>query len=150
MPVQYPLETIKILKIHLSNEIPTLIDVSSSASKKYRLLKNKKEGNLKSLFGHPLFSSGGRTRTSDLRVMSPTSYQLLHSAVLDCKGNTKYPKCKSIFLLFLYLFDKSLSTSSSDPKEICSPVIRSLRLYWFLAISSRPAISIYRIPLFSA
>ena len=28
------------------------------------------------------FSSGGRTRTYDLRVMSPTSYQLLHSALL--------------------------------------------------------------------
>jgi hypothetical protein len=26
--------------------------------------------------------SGGRTRTYDLRVMSPTSYQLLHSALL--------------------------------------------------------------------
>ena len=30
-------------------------------------------------------SSGGRTRTSDLRVMSPTSYQLLYPAVLDRK-----------------------------------------------------------------
>ena len=29
-----------------------------------------------------LFCSGGRTRTSDLRVMSPTSYQLLYSAML--------------------------------------------------------------------
>ena len=28
-----------------------------------------------------LFSSGGRTRTSDLWVMSPTSCQLLHSAI---------------------------------------------------------------------
>ena len=33
-----------------------------------------------------LFSSGGRTRTCDLRVMSPTSYRLLYPAVLDCKG----------------------------------------------------------------
>ena len=30
-------------------------------------------------------SSGGRTRTYDLRVMSPTSYQLLHPAILWCK-----------------------------------------------------------------
>ena len=30
-------------------------------------------------------SSGGRTRTYDLRVMSPTSYQLLHSAIVDGK-----------------------------------------------------------------
>ena len=29
--------------------------------------------------------SGGRTRTYDLRVMSPTSYQLLHSAIVDGK-----------------------------------------------------------------
>ena len=28
-----------------------------------------------------LYSSGGRTRTYDLRVMSPTSYQLLYSAM---------------------------------------------------------------------
>ena len=34
-----------------------------------------------------LFSSGERTRTSDLRVMSPTSYQLLYPAVLACKDN---------------------------------------------------------------
>ena len=28
-----------------------------------------------------IFSSGDRTRTYDLRVMSPTSYQLLHPAM---------------------------------------------------------------------
>ena len=33
-----------------------------------------------------LCSSGGRTRTYDLRVMSPTSYRLLYSAVWECKG----------------------------------------------------------------
>ena len=38
------------------------------------------------------FSSGGWTRTNDLRVMSPTSYRLLYSAVWDCKG-------KEIFLI---------------------------------------------------
>ena len=31
---------------------------------------------------------GGRTRTYGLRVMSPTSYQLLHSAIYEIKGNT--------------------------------------------------------------
>ena len=35
-----------------------------------------------------LFSSGRRTRTSGLRVMSPTSYQLLYPAMLDYKGST--------------------------------------------------------------
>ena len=34
-----------------------------------------------------LCSSGGRTRTSDLRVMSPTSCQLLYSAVWNTKIN---------------------------------------------------------------
>ena len=29
----------------------------------------------------PCFGCGGRTRTCDLRVMSPTSYQLLHTAL---------------------------------------------------------------------
>ena len=42
-----------------------------------------------------LFSCGDRTRTCDLWVMSPTSYQLLHSAISECKGmqfiyKTKY------------------------------------------------------------
>ena len=33
----------------------------------------------------PLPGSGGRTRTSGLRVMSPTSYQLLYPAMLLLK-----------------------------------------------------------------
>ena len=32
-----------------------------------------------------MLGSGRRTRTSGLRVMSPTSYQLLYPAILDCK-----------------------------------------------------------------
>ena len=32
-----------------------------------------------------VFSSGGRTRTYDLRVMSPTSYRLLYSAMWSAK-----------------------------------------------------------------
>ena len=35
--------------------------------------------------GFCLFSSGGRTRTSGLRVMSPTSYQLLYPAMWNAK-----------------------------------------------------------------
>ena len=35
-----------------------------------------------------LFSSGGRTRTYDLRVMSPTSYRLLYSAMWIAKVGT--------------------------------------------------------------
>ena len=41
-----------------------------------------------------LGSSGGRTRTCDLRVMSPTSYRLLYLAVLDCKGTAFFCICK--------------------------------------------------------
>ena len=40
-------------------------------------------------------SSGGRTRTSDLRVMSPTSYRLLYPAVWDCKGKDFFRKNKT-------------------------------------------------------
>ena len=43
-----------------------------------------------------LFSSGGRTRTYDLRVMSPTSYQLLYPAMLDCKGITVFFKKQTL------------------------------------------------------
>ncbi len=51
------------------------------------------------------FGSGRRTRTSDLRVMSPTSCQLLYPALYrkmnlsfrHCKGNTKNGLCKIKF-----------------------------------------------------
>ena len=47
-------------------------------------------------------SSGGRTRTSDLRVMSPTSYQLLYPAVLlECKYSYYFNKYKT-FLPFSF------------------------------------------------
>ncbi len=49
---------------------------------------------------------GGLTRTDDLWVMSPTSYQLLHSAMLcfdyGCKGTAFFLISK----LFLHLFLK--------------------------------------------
>ena len=55
---------------------------------------------------YPLFSCGGLTRTDDLWVMSPTSYQLLHSAMLcfdyGCKGTAFFLISK----LFLHLFLK--------------------------------------------
>jgi hypothetical protein len=37
-------------------------------------------------------SSGGKTRTYDLWVMSPTSYQLLHPAILRHKSRTNRVK----------------------------------------------------------
>ncbi len=52
------------------------------------------------------FCCGGLTRTDDLWVMSPTSYQLLHSAMLcfdyGCKGTAFFLISK----LFLHLFLK--------------------------------------------
>ena len=45
------------------------------------------------LFRIVRFGSGRRTRTSDLRVMSPTSCQLLHPAIyLPCPLPTVFPK----------------------------------------------------------
>ena len=52
----------------------------------------------------PCSSSGGRTRTSGLRVMSPTSYQLLYPAMLlDYKGKHYFWFCK-LLLNFFYFF----------------------------------------------
>ena len=44
-----------------------------------------------------LFSSGGRTRTCDLRVMSPTSYQLLYPAMWNAKVGTFFGSAKFFF-----------------------------------------------------
>ena len=46
-------------------------------------------------------SSGGRTRTYDLRVMSPTSYQLLYSAMYFPIGLQRYV-LKSIYANYFY------------------------------------------------
>ena len=54
-----------------------------SAKKALLYRNNTKTGQILRLV---LFSSGGWTRTNDLRVMSPTSYQLLYPAMF---GNTK-------------------------------------------------------------
>ena len=63
---------------------------------------------------YPLFSCGGLTRTDDLWVMSPTSYQLLHSAIFWwCKGTTIYLNSKLFYGYFLHLFYKSSQWSDS-------------------------------------
>ena len=46
-------------------------------------LKTKEEV-LKSYDFRTSHGCGGRTRTYDLRVMSPTSFQLLYSAIFGC------------------------------------------------------------------
>ena len=63
---------------------PSLVRNRSLGAKKGHHRNNtKKTGQILRLV---LFSSGGWTRTNDLRVMSPTSYQLLYPAMF---GNTK-------------------------------------------------------------
>ena len=46
---------------------------------------------LKSYDFRTFYGCGGRTRTYDLRVMSPTSFQLLYSAIFGCA-----PQCSNI------------------------------------------------------
>ena len=55
------------------------------------------------------FSSGGRTRTSDLWVMSPTSCQLLHPAICSAKIIKKTIKQK-----FFWLQKSKMSTLHAD------------------------------------
>ena len=69
-----------------------------------RAVQKKEELSLRQF----LISSGGRTRTSDLRVMSPTSYQLLYPAVLlDCKYSYYFNKYKTFFALLIPVNPKS-------------------------------------------
>ena len=53
--------------------------------------------------------AGGGLEPSDLRVMSPTSYQLLYPAVLGCKGKQKISISK-----FFGLTQKILCLSDRD------------------------------------
>ena len=62
----------------------------------------KKRGKIVRFF---LGSSGRRTRTSGLRVMSPTSYQLLYPAILDCKDTYIFLICKFYFKKIQNTFD---------------------------------------------
>ena len=64
-----------------------------------------------------LFSCGDPTRTNDLWVMSPTSYQLLHSAMFNgCKGTALFGIHKLFaeyfynkFSVFSYVAENELS-----------------------------------------
>ena len=53
--------------------------------------------------GQAFYGCGGRTRTYDLRVMSPTSFQLLYSAIFNCTSlvlgyySTATPVCQHLF-----------------------------------------------------
>ena len=51
------------------------------------LVSKTQEKVLKSYDFRTFYGCGGRTRTYDLRVMSPTSFHLLYSAILGCTPN---------------------------------------------------------------
>ena len=65
--------------------------------------------------------SGRRTRTSGLRVMSPTSYQLLYPAILDCKYTDYFWNSK--FLLQKFRFLDSLRSLEMTVEGLRSLVI---------------------------
>ena len=69
------------------------------------------------LFQFINFSSGNWTRTSDLRVMSPTSYLLLYPAIYRCKGTTFFliTKIKNhfYFIFYNYLKNRALPKKNS-------------------------------------
>ena len=77
---------------------------------------HKKQGQRRDVV---LFGSGRRTRTTDLRVMSPTSYQLLYPAMLDCKSNNNFYNGK-IFCAFHH-FSTSSRLHPLSPTGIKKP-----------------------------
>ena len=70
------------------------------------------------------YGCGGRTRTYDLRVMSPTSFQLLYSAIFGMHSlvlvysSTGISICQALFSLFLSgTFDSFLFFATKG--EVC-------------------------------
>ena len=113
--------------------------------------QDKKRGKIFRLF---LISSGRRTRTSGLRVMSPTSYQLLYPAILDCK----YTACFLILQILLhfslipadYARNASMPSISALSKDFCSPLERFFRFTSPASTSFPPTIERNGIAFLSA
>ena len=97
-----------------------------------------------------LLRSGGRTRTSDLRVMSPTSYRLLYPAMLF--GTAKVGLFPEIAKIFFRSYFKNSRMDSVSPlsKAFCSPETRFLTLICPAAISFPPVMERNGIVLRSA
>ena len=91
-----------------------------------------------------LCSSGERTRTSDLRVMSPTSYRLLYSAMWSTKVGTFFGIAK------FYLRNSRIRSMSPVAKACCSPVSRFLRFTVPASISEEPLMEMNGIAFFAA
>ena len=90
-----------------------------------------KEKVLKSCDSRTFYGCGGRTRTYDLRVMSPTSFQLLYSAIFSRAPQVpdyiiiRFPVCQALFLKFLNLFSH-IFLHGPMPAEFCRiPLIPS-------------------------
>ena len=81
--------------------------------KPYRFSRAKKPQLMLRLFH---CGCGGRIRTSDLRVMSPTSYQLLHSA------STCFTTSSSHDLVFLMVLVAGLEPARILVRRILSPL----------------------------
>ena len=84
-----------LVNYHVDNFVNILVDNLSSFCQRASLVilskadlrGRRRRGQKKNRFKAILFSCGDPTRTNDLWVMSPTSYQLLHSAMFnECKG----------------------------------------------------------------
>ena len=76
--------------------------MSNSYSVKHYEKKKSAETLINKGFSALNFGCGGRTRTCDLRVMSPTSYQLLHPAIfIFQRTNILYIKSENNAILFL-------------------------------------------------
>jgi GTP-binding protein Era len=82
-------------------------------------------------------SSGSRTRTYDLWVMSPTSCQLLHPAILECKGKkiVEYFNyfCKNIFKTIIL----SIYNLEDSPKTL-HPTFTDNHKAGFISIIGKP------------
>ena len=80
-----------------------------------------------------LDGSGRRTRTSDLRVMSPTSCQLLHPAiyrnyivislVCGCKGKQNFRFSKILVVILPFLYNYRAKTLGIGHKKGCRDIV---------------------------
>ena len=119
------LKTCSISCSNFSEYASTTLQIASSLGSEWEKMNfkvcqerggHKKQGQRRSVV---LFGSGRRTRTTDLRVMSPTSYQLLYPAMLDCKSNNNFYNGK-IFCAFHH-FSTSSRLHPLSPTGIKKP-----------------------------
>ena len=76
----------------------------------------------------PISCCGGPTRTDDLQVMSLASYQLLHSAICDCKGMDFFPFYQIFLPKKCYLTQKAHNKGPKKavPIVLTQPFLRRM------------------------